>query len=118
MGLEKLLRKWLNTPTDEEVREMHLKMQSDSVHDFERVIYTLSSSIHEAHIETAEKMFSAFKVKWGDLPRGIMEYNDVIFNRERQKVLDKFRALDYAYESKLELPKGKFNKRNVELLMA
>jgi len=118
MGLEKLLRKWFNAPTDEEAREMALKMQSDSVHDFERVIYTLSSSIHEAHLETAETMFSAFKVKWSGLPRGIMEYNEVIFNRERDKVLSKFRALDYAYASKLELPKGKFNKRNVELLMA
>jgi hypothetical protein len=33
MGLEKLLRKWFNAPTDEEAREMALKMQSDSVHD-------------------------------------------------------------------------------------
>lgn len=91
-------------------------MEADSVNDFERVIYTLSSSIHEAHIKTAENMFVAFKTKWNTLPRQIMEYNDVIFNREREKVFAKLMALDYAYNvSQIAICDSK---KNVKLLMA
>lgn len=116
MNITKSIRNWLNIPNEEEEKEMALQMQSESVADFERVIYTLSSSIHEAHIETAVNMFSAFKNKWGVLPKSIMEYNEVIFNREKQKVLNTLLAKDIAYNMS-RLLETSFEKKNVELLL-
>jgi hypothetical protein len=114
MNIQQTFRSWLRIPNEDQEKQMLLEMETDSVNDFERVIYTLGSSIHEAHIKTAENMFVAFKTKWGVLPRQIMEYNEVIFNREREKVFNKLRALDFAYNiSQLTI----CDKERVELLL-
>ena len=112
----KTIRTWLGIPTEQEEKEMALQIQTDSVADFERVIHTLSSSIHEAHIQTAENMFVAFKNKWGVLPRNIMEYNEVIFNREKDKIYNTLLAKDIAYNMSRLLTTS-FEKKNVELLL-
>jgi hypothetical protein len=61
--------------------------QMSSIRDFERVIHILSSSVHEYHIQTAEKCFEVFKNKWNGLSLEIMSYNALIFENERNKVL-------------------------------
>jgi hypothetical protein len=75
-------------PLDEYLREKE-NNQILSIKDFERVIHILSSSIHEAHIETAEKCFEVFKNKWNGLSSEIMSYNTLIFENEREKVLNR-----------------------------
>jgi len=115
MNITKSIRTWLSIPNEEEEKETSLRLQAESVADFERVIHALSSSIHEAHIGTAENMFLAFKNKWGVLPTSIMEYNEVIFNRERQKVYYGLMAKDIAYNmSKIAIGSSK---EKVELLL-
>ena len=114
MNITKSIRTWLSIPNEEEEKQMLLEMEAGSVADFERVIYTLSSSVHEAHIKTAENMFVAFKTKWAMLPMQIMEYNEVIFNREKDKVLNKLMALDIAYNiSQITIS----DRKRVELLL-
>ena len=116
MNISKTIRTWLSIPNEEEERQTALQLQEESVKDFERVIITLSSAVHEAHIETAENMFVAFKNKWSALPRTIIEYNDVIFNRERQKIMDRLLAVDIAYNMS-KLYSNMLEEKRVQLLL-
>lgn len=75
-------------PLEEYLQEKEIAQMS-SIKDFERVIHILSSSVHEAHIETAEKCFEVFKNKWNKLPSDIMSYNALIFYNERENVLNR-----------------------------
>ena len=75
-------------PMEEYLREKE-NAQISSIRDFERVIHILSSSVHEAHIQTAEKCFEVFKNKWNGLSSEIMSYNTLIFENEREKVLQR-----------------------------
>lgn len=73
----------------EEYLQQKEQAQMSSIRDFERVIHILSSSVHEAHIQTAEKCFEVFKNKWNGLSSEIMSYNALIFENEKNKVLDR-----------------------------
>lgn len=81
------IRKKMGYVSMEDYLQQKEQTQMSSIRDFERVIHILSSSVHEAHIETAEKCFEVFKNKWNGLSSEIMSYNALIFESEKNKVL-------------------------------
>lgn len=88
------IRKKMGYVSLEEYIEQKEITQMSSIKDFERVIHILSSSVHEAHIETAERCFSVFKNKWNGLSSEIMSYNALIFENERNKVLNRLPKME------------------------
>jgi hypothetical protein len=82
--------------------EQYLQEKEDtqitSIKDFERVIHILSSSIHEGHIATADQCFEVYKNKWKGLSTEIMSYNTLIFQNERENVLNRFPKIEERVE--------------------
>ena len=63
-----------------EQTQLNEQRVSDSLKDFERVVHTLSSCVNEAHLEV-------FKNKWKNISEDIMDYNYLIFCKERERLL-------------------------------
>lgn len=94
------LHRLAGIPTQEEYEVNKIKVQEESMKDFERVIHILSSCVHEGHISTADNCFDVFKNKWRELSKEVMDYNYLIYCKERKKLLDKFARLDCLLEER------------------
>jgi predicted component of viral defense system (DUF524 family) len=68
--------------------------------DFERVVHILSSCVHEAHIEVADNCFQVFKNKWNNLSKEVMDYNYLIYRKERERLLANLERLDSLLEER------------------
>lgn len=94
-----LLQRVLGVTYNAQWEEKKVRLQKESMKDFERVIHILSSCVHEAHIAIADNCFNVFKDKWQqELSKEVMDYNTLIFNRERQRLLDNFAELNCSTE--------------------
>jgi hypothetical protein len=101
-----ILQRLAGMPDQEELEERKINTQLESMKDFERVVHILSSCVHEAHIDVADKCFSVFKNKWQNLSKEVMDYNYLIYRKERERLLNHLERLDSLME-----------KRSVELLL-
>jgi hypothetical protein len=79
-----ILKKLAGVPEQIQLNEQRV---NDSLKDFERVVHTLSSCVNEAHLEVADNYFQVFKNKWKNISEDIMDYNYLIFCKERERLL-------------------------------
>jgi len=100
------LQRLAGIPDQDELEQKKINTQLESMKDFERVIHILSTCVHEAHIEVADNCFRVFKNKWQNLSKEVMDYNYLIYRKERERLLNHLERLDSLME-----------KRSVELLL-
>jgi len=86
--MKQLLKKVLKVNTLADYQNEQKKLQLASMSDFERVIFVLSSCRLEEQIRIAENYFDAFKNKWDRINAEVMAYNTLIFNKERERVVN------------------------------
>lgn len=82
-----LLHRMLGIPDQEKLEQEKIETQLESMKDFERVVHILSSCVHEAHIEIADNCFDVFKNKWQNISKEVMDYNYLIYRKERERLL-------------------------------
>lgn len=98
--MSNILMRLVGIPDQEQLEEEKINTQLGSMKDFERVIHILSSCVHEAHIEVADNCFQVFKNKWKNLSKEVMDYNYLIYRKEREKLLTNFERLDSLMEKR------------------
>jgi predicted component of viral defense system (DUF524 family) len=101
-----ILQRLAGIPDHEKAEQEKINTQLESMKDFERVVHILSSCVHEAHIEVADNCFQVFKNKWQNLSKEVMDYNYLIYRKERERLIANFERLDSLMEN-----------RSVELLL-
>jgi hypothetical protein len=99
-NMANILMRLAGVPDHEKVEEEKINTQLESMKDFERVIHILSSCIHEAHIEVADKCFNVFKNKWQNLSKEVMDYNYLIYCKERERLYNNLERLDSLMEKR------------------
>jgi CDP-diacylglycerol pyrophosphatase len=95
-----ILQRLTGIPDQEQVEEEKIKTQLESMKDFERVVHILSSCVHEAHIEVADNCFQVFKNKWNNLSKEVMDYNYLIYRKERERLYNHLARLDSLMEER------------------
>jgi len=95
-----ILMRLAGVPDHEKLEEEKINTQLASMKDFERVIHILSSCVHEAHIEVADNCFQVFKNKWQNLSKEVMDYNYLIYRKERQRLYNHLARLDSLMEKR------------------
>jgi CDP-diacylglycerol pyrophosphatase len=98
--MSNILRKLAGIPDQDQLEEQKINTQLESMKDFERVIHILSSCVHEAHIEVADNCFQVFKHKWQRLSKEVMDYNYLIYRKERERLLENLKRLDSLMEER------------------
>lgn len=95
-----ILQRLAGIPDQDELEQRKINTQLESMKDFERVVHILSSCVHEAHIEVADKCFNVFKNKWQNLSKEVMDYNYLIYRKERDRLISNLERLDSLLEKR------------------